>query len=506
MGCGIRRPSSFIALVVGGALAACSAPPAPTEGDLAAPDVGVQLFQLPWTAIAQECEETLGPRGFGWVLTSPPQEHIDRVEWWASYQPVSYELETRLGTRDEFADMVQRCDDVGVAVIADAVINHMTGQNTAGTGWAGTPYEHYEYPGLYADGDFHHCGLTADDDIADYTSREQVQMCELVNLADLDTSSESVRAMIGGYLDDLLSLGVAGFRIDAAKHMSAADVEAIVDALPDDTRIISEVIRGGGEPIQPEEYAAFGEVFEFTYARDLVPQVLSGTLIDPEFADPRLGHVSDETAAVFIDNHDTERGEADLTYRDGDLYLMANALMLADDYGTPVLYSGYAFSDRDAGAPTDGEGRVVAAACGGVRQQAGGMGRSPIGGAASDLSTLSDGDRTCVHASTAIAGMLEWRRVAGSAARQPGADEGDAYGFEREGRAVIAANPGSEEQQITIPTSLPDGAYCDVVLAGPRIGEQSACPDGGTITVAAGAASFTLGAAQTAAIHLFSRT
>jgi alpha-amylase len=493
VGRGIRRPSLFIATVVAGALAltACGAPTAPEPDDLAAPDVGVQLFQLPWTAIAEECEETLGPRGYAWVLTSPPQEHIDRDEWWASYQPVSYELETRLGTRDEFADMVQRCDDAGVAVIADAVINHMTGQDAAGTGFAGTPYEHYEYPGLFGSDDFHHCGLTANDDIADYKSREQVQTCELVNLADLDTSSETVRTAIGGYLEDLLSLGVAGFRIDAAKHMAADDVAAIVDALPGGARIISEVIRGGGEPIQPEEYTGFGEVFEFTYPRDLIPQVLSATLNDPDPADPRPGHVPDETAVVFIDNHDTERGEADLTYRDGDLYLMANALMLADDYGTPVVYSGYAFSDRDAGAPTGADGRVTAETC---------------GGAASDLASLSDGDRTCMHAATAIAGMLEWRRVAGSAARLPGTDEGDAYGFEREGRAVIAANPGGETQQLAVPTSLPDGTYCDVVLAGARIDAESVCPDGGSITVSGGAASFTLEAGQTAAIHLFSRS
>ena len=252
----------------------------------------MQLFQLPWTAIAEECEETLGPRGFAWVLTSPPQEHIDRDEWWASYQPVSYELETRLGTRDEFADMVQRCDDAGVAVIADAVINHMTGQDAAGTGCAGTPYEHYEYPGLFGVGDFHHCGLTPNDDIADYKSREQVQTCELVNLADLDTSSDV------GADDHRRRTSRTCCRSASPASASTprstwppTDVEAIVDALPDGTRIISEVIRGGGEPIQPEEYAGFGEVFEFTYARDLIPQVLSATLNDPDLADPRLGHV-----------------------------------------------------------------------------------------------------------------------------------------------------------------------------------------------------------------------
>jgi alpha-amylase len=471
-------------------LTACSAPTAPEADDLAAPDVGVQLFQLPWTSIADECEAALGPRGFAWVLTSPPQEHIDRDEWWASYQPVSYEIDTRLGTRDEFVDMVRRCDQAGVAVIADAVINHMTGQDAPGTGWAGTPYEHYSYPGLYGYGDFHHCGLAGNDDISDYGSREQVQTCELVNLADLDTSSESVRASIVGYLNELLSLGVAGFRIDAAKHMAASDVEAIVGALPEGTRIISEVIRGGSEPIQPEEYAGFGEVFEFTYSRDLIPQVLSGILTDPALSDPRPQHVPDDAAVVFIDNHDTERGESDLTYRDGDLYLMANALMLADDYGTPVVYSGYVFSDRDAGAPADVDGRVNDTTC---------------GGAASDPAALSDGDRTCAHASTAIAGMLEWRRVAGSALRLPGVEDGDAYGFEREGRAVIAANPGSEAQRIEVPTSLPNGSYCDVALAGARIDADSGCPEGGIVAVADGLAVFELGPMQTAAIHLFAR-
>src|SRR5690606_37652458 len=139
------------------------------------------------------------------------------------------------------------------------------------------------------------------------SSREQVQTCELVNLADLDTASEPVRATIGAYLDDLLSLGVAGLRIDAAKHMDAADAEAIVAELPEGTRVISEVIRGAGEPVLPEEYAGFGEVFEFTYARDLFQPLASGVWNDPALrgeadAEPyvRPMHVASDAAVVFI--------------------------------------------------------------------------------------------------------------------------------------------------------------------------------------------------------------
>ncbi|WP_251451281.1 alpha-amylase family protein [Microbacterium sp. Marseille-Q6648] len=475
-------------LATAAVLAACTAPVG-QEPAAAAPDVGIQLFQLPWTAIAEECETTLGPNGFAWVLTSPPQEHIDREEWWASYQPVSYDLESRLGSREEFAEMVERCDAAGVEIIADAVVNHMTGQDTPGVGFAGTPYEHYEYPGLYTDADFHHCGLTSFDDIEDYTSREQVQTCELVNLADLDTASTTVRETIGAYLDDLLSLGVAGFRIDAAKHMPADDVAAIVGALPEGTRIISEVIRGGGEPVVPEEYTAFGEVFEFTYARDLAPALSNGVFSDPGLEGERPLHVSPDRAVVFVDNHDTERGEADVTYRDGPLYVIANALMLADDYGTPVVYSGYAFTDRDAGAPTTADGVVEATTCAEADGPAG---------------EYEDGERTCVQSWPAITGMLEFRAYAGDAPRMPGVDDGDAYGFEREGRGVVAVNVGDETHVIEIPTSLEDGSYCDVVSGGadPASGDRCA---GAEYTVADGVATFELGPAAAAAIHVGAR-
>ena len=34
--------------------------------------------------------------------------------WWQRYQPVSYKLESRSGNEQQFTDMVQRCNAVGV--------------------------------------------------------------------------------------------------------------------------------------------------------------------------------------------------------------------------------------------------------------------------------------------------------------------------------------------------------------------------------------------------------
>ena len=90
--------------------------PAYAEGH----DGMVHLFEWHWTTIAEECENFLGPHRFGGVQVSPPNENRivenppGNRPWWERYQPISYKLETRSGTRAQFIDMVQRCNAVGV--------------------------------------------------------------------------------------------------------------------------------------------------------------------------------------------------------------------------------------------------------------------------------------------------------------------------------------------------------------------------------------------------------
>ncbi len=445
------RAALALALVTG-SLAACTPadPDAEPATDGSGHDVGVELFQWTWDAIADECTDRLGPDGYAWVLTSPPQEHVLGDAWWTAYQPVSYRVESRLGTREQYAAMVAACHDAGVEVWADAVVNHMTGQDVPGTGWAGSAYEHDVYPGLYDDADFHHCGLTPDDDVHDYDDTAQVQTCELVNLADLATETPHVRETITAYLTDLLSLGVDGFRIDAAKHMPPADVAAIVAGLPKGTGIVQEVIRGAGEPITPEQYAANGTVFEFAWGRD-VQGVLAGS---PDLAldlGTGPGYLPSDDAVVFVDNHDTERNGSTLSYRDGSTYVLANVLMLAGTYGTPTVYSGYAFEDSDLGPAQDADGRVLDATC---------------GDAPGPDAELADDDWVCQHRWSAIAGMVGWRGVVGDAPVVDRWSDGDALALGRGERGFVVVNAGDDELATTLATHLPDGRYCDVLAPG----------------------------------------
>lgn len=56
-----------------------------------------------------------------------------------------------------------------------------------------------------------------------YNNGTEVQFCELVGLADLATETEYVRSRLAEYINDLISLGVDGLRLDAVKRKFSDD-------------------------------------------------------------------------------------------------------------------------------------------------------------------------------------------------------------------------------------------------------------------------------------------
>lgn len=109
-----------------------------------------------------------------------------------------------------------------------------------------------------------------------------------------------------------------------------------------------------------------------------------------------------DKAAVWVTNWDTERNGSSLTTRDGTSYLLANAFMLAYDYGQPHIFSGYYYAGVDDGAP--------------------GATRTSV----PDMTCPTDGIETagtwhCAQRWTAIRGMIGFRNaVAGTLHRHRG--------------------------------------------------------------------------------------
>ena len=92
------------------------------------------------------------------------------------------------------------------------------------------------------------------------------EACELLGLADLNTGSAAVQQKIADYLVGLARLGVAGFRIDAAKHVQPVELDAIVarvhQVLAAEGRPLpywfAEVIDHGGEAVAARDYYGLG--------------------------------------------------------------------------------------------------------------------------------------------------------------------------------------------------------------------------------------------------------
>lgn len=375
----------------------------------------------------------LASTGYTSLQISPPAEHIPGSPWWTAYQPVSYNLNSRLGSRSDLQNLINEAHDHNITVIADAVINHMA--SGSGTGTGGSRWEKYNYPGLYSSNDMRLCRSS----INNYQDRWNVQNCELVGLPDLDTAENYVQASIAKYLNDLISLGIDGFRVDAAKHIAASEL-AEIKARLSNNRVLwkQEVIHGANEAVQPQEYVSNGLVQEFRYATSLKRVFTTGNLAElKNFGEP-WGFLKSSDAAVFVDNHDTEREGTTLTYKDGSKYTLALVFMLAWPYGSPDVHSGYEFATYDAGPPNNGA-----------------MNECWV-----------DGWR-CQWKWKEVSAMVGFRRAAeGLPMVEWWDDQADVVAFGRGTRGYVVINNGATSVRRRWKTQLAAGSYCNV-LANP---------------------------------------
>lgn len=421
--------------------------------------VMVQLFEWPWKSIAQECENYLGPKGFSAIQVSPPQEHLSTPThpWWERYQVASYQIFSRSGNEADFADMISRCKKSGVDVYADVVVNHTAGV-ASGVGIAGTQFTEYEYPGLYSYDDFHHCGRNGDDKIINYKDRYELQFCELFGLSDLKTESVKVRQTLRNYLNHLLDLGVAGFRIDAAKHIPASDLKEILSSLKLNAYILSETILGDDDPVYLWEYQNIGDVNFFPFSFDIGATFVSHTIDQLPYR--FLRYPDSQTAVVFVENHDLERQEtsaiASRRMYPKENYL-AQIFMLTWPYGYPQIYSGYQFQNYDDGPPVDAKKMTLQSL---------------------DKNGNCLAPWTCTHRDTEVANLVAFRNYTDSSFfaskiwSLPGV-----LSFSRGHEGHVVINSSTSKQTLNVLTDLADGVYCNI-LETTYSAKAKSCPAG----------------------------
>lgn len=428
----------------------------------------VHLFEWKWNDIAKECEEFLGPNGYGGVQLSPVNENaiVDGRPWFERYQPLSYNLTTRSGNEQELKDMIARCNKAGVRIYVDVVFNHMapSGQTDVIKGTAGSEAKpgDREYPNFSA-ADFHQSCL-----INNYQDAKEIRNCELSGLPDLNQSRPNVQREIIDFLNKLIGFGVAGFRVDACKHMKVTDLTTIYRSLnnlrtdfgfPKGARpfIFQEVIDVGGEGVKKIEYIKIGTVTEFIFSSEigLVFQGQHG-IEQLKGIGPARTFLPKNRALVFVDNHDNQRGHGGggivLTHKKPKEYTSAVAFMLANTYGIPRVMSSYTFNDPSQGPPADTHNNII----------------SPETESKSGLCLHG---WVCEHRWPAIKNMVKFRIAAGDAGVENWKTyNGNALSFCRGpvGCAVFVTGNNNLVQQVQ--TTLAPGRYCDIISGEVRDG------------------------------------
>lgn len=337
------------------------------EMQSAGANVILHAFDWKYADIARRAKE-IHELGYGSVLVSPPMKSANDERWWQRYQPQDYRvIDNALGDTQDFIHMVQELGRFGVLVYADVVFNHMANEAHMRSDLQYPRQEvlsEYQnnaekYQALKLFGDLSEPLFTEEDfteafGIKNWKDKWQVQNGRITGgptdpglptLRVCDHVVEQQRA----YLKALKEIGVKGFRIDAAKHMTLEHLKLVwTEDITQDVHIFGEIITDGGATV--EEYQIFLEpylqetrlgAYDFPLFSTIF-KAFSKTgsfksLIDPYCFGEAL---SPGRAITFAVTHDIPNNDVFLELiMDEDAEWLAYAYILGRDGGVPLIYT-----------------------------------------------------------------------------------------------------------------------------------------------------------------------
>lgn len=335
-----------------------------------ASDVILHAFDWPYREIGKQAQK-ISDLGYKTVLVSPPMKslkHDKGTAWWQRYQPQDYRIiDNQLGDTQDFQVMMGQLRDFGLRVYVDVVFNHMANEAYLRSDLqypSAKELEEYrarpeKYEALRLFGDLSEPLFTEDDfveafGIEDWEDQWQVQNGRISggpNDPGLPTlrDSERVVKLQQDYLLALKKMGVKGFRIDAAKHISIEQLRKVwTPEITEGVHIFGEIITDGGATKQ--EYETFLKpylkktklgAYDFplfnTVFNAFQDQGRMSTLIDPYCFGEALKRQRAITFAITHDipNNDVFKG----LIMPEEYEWLAYCYILCRDGGVPLVYT-----------------------------------------------------------------------------------------------------------------------------------------------------------------------
>lgn len=396
-------------------------------------DAGYSMVQ---TSPVQQCWNPEGSKG---MLFSEDEKE---GQWYFYYQPTDWKVGNHiLGSRDEMKQMLDSAAKYNVRVIVDVLPNHTAFDVDAVS-------DDLVKAAGGRDKLYHSQGLNP---VQDYNDRYQCTLWGSGALPDVNTENKDFQKYYMQFVNDLLNLGVRGFRYDTAKHIGVhsdpvdtasgvtendfwdvatgqKSVKGVKLNVPyEDLFVYGEVLQDKNVPEKEyEEY--FGQTAS-SYGWVLREMLEKGSAKDIDIIDWHHS-ASPETLTTWVESHDTYCNAHESAHLTDDQIRTAWVFLTARDKGTPLFFSRPAGSTRqnywgdnrlgEAGNDEYFHPEVVA-----VNHF-----RRDMAGQTEDIQTCSDGEVLAVNRG-------------------------------KKGAAII--NLSGLSKPLDVSTSLPDGKYLDKV-------------------------------------------
>lgn len=303
--------------------------------------------------------------GFTMVQTSPVQscyspegsgkkifdEKVSEGNWYYYYQPTDWKIGNYiLGSKEQMQIMMDSAARYGVKVIVDVLPNH-----TAFDIDAVSP-EFYKAVGG-RDKMFHSQGMKP---VEDYNDRYQCTLWASGALPDVNTENPDFQRYYMQFVNELISMGVRGFRYDTAKHIGVPSdpvdskkgvkandfwdvatgrksVKGIRLSIPYDSLFVyGEVLQDRNVP--EKEYASYFGQTASSYGHILREMLDKGSAQNIDIVS--FHHQSaPEYLTTWVESHDTYANAHESAHLTDDQIRVAWAFLTARQNGTPLFFS-----------------------------------------------------------------------------------------------------------------------------------------------------------------------
>ncbi|MBD5176529.1 MAG: alpha-amylase [Bacteroides sp.] len=400
--------------------------------------------------------KNIADAGFSMVQTSPVQacyapegsgkkifdDNVTEGNWYYYYQPTDWKIGNFIvGSRDQMKQMMDSAAKYNIKVIVDVLPNHTAFDIDA------VSEDFYKAVGG-REKMFHTNGLKP---ITNYNDRDQCTLYAMGNLPDVNTENPAFQKYYLDFVNDLLSLGVRGFRYDTAKHIGVhsdpVDTAAGVKendfwdvvtgrksvkgtklALPADSLFIyGEVLQDRNVP--ENEYADYMGQTASSYGHVIREMLQKRSAKDIDIKQ-WYHSAAPEFLTTWVESHDTYANAHESAGLTDDQIRTAWVFLTARQNGVPLFFSRPAGSTRQAY-----------------------WGNNVLGARGND--EFMHPEVVAVNKfRTAMNGQKEDIQVS---------DNGQVIVVNRGKKGAAIVNLGEFANEVNLPTGLPNGTYKDEV-------------------------------------------